>query len=154
MRNPQSISLFFTFILWLGTTTGFQPSLPVPSALSAATGSTRRTITLLSSQSPNPFGEDDSFGGLGGMSDQQPRQDEAAPAAATAPGKEQQGGIGMPKMPEAPSFGDQAKGVFKRFGALAATIFAFVVIQKVGLQLSETFTPELSAEDIANYSKY
>ena len=34
---------------------------------------------------------------------------------------------------------------------LAATVGAFVIIQRLGLSLSETLTPELSAEDIANF---
>jgi len=35
---------------------------------------------------------------------------------------------------------------------LAATVGAFVIIQRLGLSLSETLTPELSAEDIANFT--
>jgi hypothetical protein len=43
------------------------------------------------------------------------------------------------------------KEVLKKFGVLAGTVIAFLAIQKLGLTLSEIFTPELSAEQVRDF---
>jgi hypothetical protein len=64
--------------------------------------------------------------------------------------------VGIPKLklPSLPSLSMpeiDGKESLKKFGVLAATIIAFVIIQKVGLMLSDIYTPELSAEQVRDF---
>lgn len=71
--------------------------------------------------------------------------------------KPQQGDdVGVPKLklPSLPSLSMpeiDGKESLKKFGVLAATIIAFVIIQKVGLIVSDIVTPELSAEQVKDF---
>ena len=57
------------------------------------------------------------------------------------PPEKQGGGFQLPEIPD----------TVKKVGALAATVLAFVIIQKVGLELSDIFTPELSPEQVRDF---
>ena len=64
--------------------------------------------------------------------------------------------VGIPKLklPPLPSLSMpeiDGKETLKKVGVLAATIIAFVIIQKVGLLVSEVYTPELSAEQVRDF---
>ena len=63
---------------------------------------------------------------------------------SSQPPPEKQGGGGGFQFPEIPD-------TVKKVGALAATVLAFVIIQKVGLELSDIFTPELSPEQVRDF---
>ena len=52
---------------------------------------------------------------------------------------------------DAPQKASPLKEIGFKAAVLVATLAAFVIIQKLGLSLSETLTPELSAEEIANF---
>ncbi|EJK46991.1 hypothetical protein THAOC_34318 [Thalassiosira oceanica] len=57
----------------------------------------------------------------------------------------------MKEEANAPQKASLIKEIGFKATVLVATVAAFVIIQKLGLSLSETLTPELSAEDIANF---
>ena len=64
--------------------------------------------------------------------------------------------VGIPKLklPPLPSLSMpeiDGKETLKKVGVLAATIIAFVIIQKVGLLVSDVYTPELSAEQVRDF---
>ena len=64
--------------------------------------------------------------------------------------------VGIPKLklPPLPSLSMpeiDGKETLKKVGVLAATILAFVIIQKVGLLVSDVYTPELSAEQVRDF---
>mmetsp|Transcript_7367 Transcript_7367/g.15267 ORF Transcript_7367/g.15267 Transcript_7367/m.15267 type:complete len:128 (-) Transcript_7367:425-808(-) len=56
------------------------------------------------------------------------------------------------KLPGLPKISAPAMPETKSIIALVATVVFFVVAQKVGLLLSDLLTPELSAEEVANFS--
>mmetsp|Transcript_40096 Transcript_40096/g.45807 ORF Transcript_40096/g.45807 Transcript_40096/m.45807 type:complete len:127 (+) Transcript_40096:3-383(+) len=58
------------------------------------------------------------------------------------------------KLPSLPSFSMpeiDTEALVKKVGVAAATILAFVLIQKVGLYVSEIVTPELTAEEVREF---
>ena len=123
MAILRSNLLLIVMAVFLGVTSGFQQRAPA-SALS------RRQPMKLHLNTPPPqnqYDEDDF---------------------------EVQEGIPKLKIPQpklsVPEF--DFKEVLKRVAALAATVAAFVAIQKLGLAASEVFTPELSAEQVRDFT--
>ena len=139
MYNRQPASLLFVLLAWGLGATGFQLRPPSPVSI-PSTGTAERTVLMMSS----PGGEEDPYSDF---------NDFDGGKTPMAPG-----GIPKPKLPDLPkpklpSFGDiDFKEIAVKFGALVATVLFFIAFQKLGLWLSDTFTPELSPEDIARYN--
>mmetsp|Transcript_27008 Transcript_27008/g.30350 ORF Transcript_27008/g.30350 Transcript_27008/m.30350 type:complete len:151 (-) Transcript_27008:132-584(-) len=58
----------------------------------------------------------------------------------------------LPSLPTSFSMPEiDTEALLKKIGVVAATILAFVLIQKVGLYVSEIVTPELTAEEVREF---
>ncbi len=122
MSILRSNILFLLVAVFLGAVSGFQPSARSPAVVTTTTSK----LFLNTPPPQQPYDEDDF---------------------------EVEGGIPKLKIPKpslsVPEF--DFKEVLKRIAALAATVAAFVAIQKLGLAASEVFTPELTAEQVRDF---
>eukprot|EP00548_Thalassiothrix_antarctica_P001411 CAMPEP_0194146786 /NCGR_PEP_ID=MMETSP0152-20130528/21701_1 /TAXON_ID=1049557 /ORGANISM="Thalassiothrix antarctica, Strain L6-D1" /LENGTH=120 /DNA_ID=CAMNT_0038847391 /DNA_START=80 /DNA_END=442 /DNA_ORIENTATION=+ len=114
--------IFLSLLCWFGTTLGFQPLVSSSSLPSTAIIGQRKTVRH---SFPPPTGggdEDDNF--------KIPK-------------------IGIPKL-KLPDI--NLEGISSNAIALVASLVFLLLVQKLGLLLATTYTPVLSAEDIANYA--
>ena len=132
IQRKNSSQAFLLFVaVCLGVASGFQHNALPP--LRLATTTAIREPVILNLNTPPQFDED--------------YDNEFDPSPIPAEG------IPKLKLPT-PNFSMPEinfKELLIKFGILAGTVIAFLALQKLGLTLSEIYTPELSAEQVKDF---
>ena len=150
--KPLTFAIIFLIPLLVRTVTGFGPTIVrAPSSLCTTSAASRhqRPTTFLAlklAPPPPPTPEDNDNDDERSSIPPPPTFDEPPPPPLTVLGQS------IPKL-QLPKLGPlpTPKLDKEQLISLAATVIFLVVVQKLGLFLSNKFLPELTAEQIANF---
>ena len=149
--KPLTFAIIFLIPLLVRTVTGFGPTIVrAPSSLCTTSAASRHqrptTFLALKLAPPPPTPEDNDNDDERSSIPPPPTFDEPPPPPLTVLGQS------IPKL-QLPKLGPlpTPKLDKEQLISLAATVIFLVVVQKLGLFLSNKFLPELTAEQIANF---